>query len=152
MTSRSERPGAGGFTLIEILAVLAILGFVLSLVAMRGPGKPVRLDLRAAAGQIADTLRLARARAVAGNRAVDVLLDREGHRVLPAGGKAQGLPPEIDMVLLGIGGPVEASRLVVRFTPDGGSTGGGVELVAGQRRIRVGASWLSGHVAVFDVP
>ena len=152
MTSRSEPAGAGGFTLIEILAVLAILGIVLSLVAMRGPGTPLVLDLRATAGQVADTLRLARARAIATNRAIDVLFDGDGHRVLPAWGGAQVLPAEIGMVLLGIGGPIEAPRLVVRFTPDGGSTGGGVELVAGQRRVRVGASWLSGHVVVADVP
>ena len=152
MTSRSERAGAGGFTLIEILAVLAILGFVLSLVAMRGPGKPVVLELRAVAGQMADTLRLARARAIATNRAIDVVFDGEGHRVLPDWGAVQVLPPAIGMVLLGVGGPIEAARLVVRFTPDGGTTGGGVELVAGRRRVRVGVSWLSGHVVVADGP
>lgn len=150
--ARGGRRAAGGFTLIEVLAVLTILGFGLALVAIRGPGRPVAVEMRAVAEQVADTLRLARTRAIATNRAVEVLFDGEGRRVVPAWGAAQTIPAGLDMMVLGVSGPVEGARLVVRFSPDGGATGGALELAAGTRRVRVGVSWLSGHVVVTDGP
>src|SRR5208282_6754454 len=62
-------PGArsrpDGFTLIELAVVLAIMGLMLALVLAHGPMRSPTLQTRAAAAQVAQGLRSARARAIA---------------------------------------------------------------------------------------
>ena len=50
MTSRNRQPNDAGFTLIETLVVLAVLGLLLSLVTNTMPTRGRQLDVRAAAG------------------------------------------------------------------------------------------------------
>src|SRR5260370_7016281 len=104
MTSRCEkRPGAAaakwcgarasGFTLIEILVVLSILGFALVLVIGYGPPVSRGLDLRGSAAALASGLRLARSEAIVRNQPVTFDLDLAGHRFRSGSGKALALPP-----------------------------------------------------------
>src|SRR5580658_4343695 len=60
-----SRSCVNGFTLIELAVVLAIMGLMLALVVTRGPMRGPALQTRAAAAQIAQGLRAARARAIA---------------------------------------------------------------------------------------
>ncbi len=145
------RRGAG-FTLIEMLVVLMVLGLVAGLVATRGPIRSRGLDLRATAADLAETLRLARAQAIATNRVVQVMVDAEAHVVVAPDGRVHPLPADIRMALLGLLGPVQGPRMPIRFAPDGSSTGGAVEISADAMRLRVGAQWLSGQVRITDVP
>ena len=61
-----------GFTLIELLAVLAIVAMATGLLTQSRPTRAP--DAQSALRQITDTLRLARARAIAENRIVAVAL------------------------------------------------------------------------------
>jgi general secretion pathway protein H len=149
MTSRADSDGQqGGFTLIEVLAVVAVLGLALGVVALRGPSRSARLDLLATAEQLASGLRDARGRAIAGNRPVRVVIEAAAHRWTGADGRTHAIPPQVGLVLAGLAGPVSAPAMAILFAPDGSSTGGSVMFVLSGRQAKVAASWLSGRVHV----
>ena len=148
MTSRNKD---GGFTLVEVLVVLAVVGLALGVVALRGPQRSPALDLRAAAGTVAETLRLARSRAVAGNRTVGVAFDLAGPSLRLDGAPSRGLPTGISMAVTATLGNTAGGRLAaIQFAPDGSSSGGRVVLQGGGRRTQVGVEWLTGRVSVAD--
>ncbi len=130
-----------GFTLIEMLAVLAVLALVASIVVAHGPARSQALEARGAASQMASALRQARGLAIGSGQAVLMVMDvaRGGYGL--QGGPMQMLPA----------GLVMAAPAGIRFRPDGSSSGGQVELRDGQRRLRVGVDWLSGRVTVAEM-
>ena len=66
----AEERDNSGFTLIEVIVVLGILTAMIGLVVSRGPLHAGRLDLDAAAPEVAGSLRLARSQAIVTNRTV----------------------------------------------------------------------------------
>src|SRR6266849_3183970 len=140
----SQRCGAAasGFTLIEILVVLAILGFALALVV--GYGSPVSrsLDLRGSAAVLASGLRLTRSEAIVRNQAVTFDLDLAGHRFRPGSGKMRQLPPRLAIELLTIAGERrKGDSGDIRFNPDGSSTGGRISIADGGHKMMIGVDW-----------
>ena len=91
-----------GFTMLEMLVVMAVLGLIAGLVALRGPAVPPAIDLRAATGELADTLRRAHARAIAATRGVVVVVDAANHRVASAGETSHALPSGIGIGFRGL--------------------------------------------------
>lgn len=142
---------ARGFTLIETLVVLAILGLVLALVALRGPQRSPGFTLRSEASIVRSALAEARGRAIALDHDVSVGLTADPPGLLIAGGRRFAAPAGISLAMLtGDGKPAPAiSRFV--FHPDGSADGGGV-LVANQAgRIAVLVSWLTGRITVAEL-
>jgi general secretion pathway protein H len=136
MFAMTYRRGARGFTLIEMIVVLAVLGLALVLVVTHGPMRSPRLELDGEARQVAGVLRLARSRAIAEERAVTVAFDTGGYRLdrgAPVGW-TNGVSP--------------AGNGVISFTPDGGSSGGVIVLRGGERQVAIGVDWLTGRVVV----
>ena len=143
--SRGER--AAGFTLIEVTVVLVILGLGLALLTTRGPLRSTALDLRAATGEVAQALRLARARAVVTDRAVVVAVDPAANAFRVGSGPTQPLPRGVLLEATAAQGQAPGVA-AFRFAPDGSSSGGRVTLTAGGRRATVGVDWLTGRVSV----
>jgi general secretion pathway protein H len=127
---------SAGFTLIEMLVVLAVLALVVGLVITHGPVRSQRLELDAAARQVTGALRLARSRAIADERTVVFALDARGYR----------LDRDTWTTWSGEVSP-RGDRLVV-FTPDGGSSGARIVLNDGERAVAIGVDWLTGRVVV----
>lgn len=142
---------ARGFTLIEILVVLAILGLMAGLIVSRGPMRSQRLETDAAARSVAGALRLARAQAIAQNRPVEVSVDALGHMFRIGAAVPQKLPPSLAISVTAVTGLTAGGRIgAISFAPDGSSSGGRIELAESGRVVRVGVDWLTGRVSVAD--
>ena len=139
-----------GFTLLEILIVLAIMGAVLGIVISHGPVRSQALQTRAAAGALAQTLRLARAQAIERSQTVSVIIDPQRHSFAGDLGTVRTLAPDMDVALLPGTIPGPGDTGLVRFSPDGSASGGGVILGTGHRRLRISVEWLTGRVTVAD--
>ena len=158
MTSRSkgrltthEADPAAGFTLIEMIVVLAVLGVVLASVAGYKPPWSKGLALEATAAELAGQLRLARSEAITRNEGVALELDLVGRRYRIDNAAPRQLPVGMDMELLTVAGERHAPTVGgIRFHPDGSSSGGRIVLAEGSRRMAVGVDWLTGRVAIGD--
>ncbi|WP_158240749.1 GspH/FimT family pseudopilin [Telmatospirillum siberiense] len=140
-----------GFTLIEMVVVLAILGAMLGLVVGRGSPSSHGLELRGAAGELAAGLREARSRAILTNRPVSLVIDLAGRRFRVGDKDFVALPSDLPIALLTIRGEVRALREAgIRFEPDGSSSGGRIDLGDDGRRLRIAVDWLTGGVSVAE--
>ena len=138
MTVEPARRGEAGFTLIEMIAVIAIAGLIAGLVLMRQPWPSAGFEREATQHALADALRLARSRAIAQGRNVSVLTSAAGFSI--DGGPVRPLP---------VHEALSASRIV--FMPDGGSAGGTIVLASRQKRTAVVVNWLTGRVRAGDL-
>lgn len=143
----SAAGGATGFTLIEIMVVLAILGLMLGLVLTRGPVRSQAVEMEAAARDIAGALRLARSTAIAENRMVSLNIDVAHASMRTDDGPVRTLPGSLTLrVVAERGGALPG----IRFAPDGSSSGGRIELITPGRRVQIGVDWLTGRVRITD--
>ena len=138
-----------GFTLVEMLVVIAILGVALALV---GVGiKPVSpaTQARAAAQEISGAMRSARSNALMSNRSVAFIVDLAPAAYQWGAGPQHALPNGVSLALMtGQDQVISGSRGRIRFDPDGGSSGGRVTVGGGGQSWFVGVDWLTGRVSV----
>jgi general secretion pathway protein H len=150
--ARADTDRCRGFTLIEVIVTLAILGFVLVLVVGYKPPWSSGLGVKATAAELASGLRLARSEAIVHNRPVAFSLDVTGHRYRVGAGTERPLPANLSLQLLTVAGENRGPGIGdIRFQPDGSSTGGRISLAAGQSRVAVGVDWLTGRISIADV-
>ena len=147
------RRGAAGFTLLEMIVVLVVIGLVAGIVAGRGGQRSRALDTRATVAQIVRTLRQARGTAIASAVPVVVAFDGEHRTVSVAGALALQLPaPFVLTAASGFAPQPAAKPAAIRFDPNGSSNGGRVVLADGRREVKIGVDWLTGRVSVANAP
>jgi len=110
-----------GFTLLELLVVMTIMGGVAALAGAAWRVSADRAGVLAVLGELAT----ARWQAIAARR--------------PVAWQPHDLPRAARVI---------AEPLPVRFFPDGGSTGGEITIVAGARRRVIEVDWLTGRAAL----
>lgn len=154
MTSRSETKAAqAGFTLIELIVVIAVLSLALVLIGVHGAPVSPATHARAAAEEIAGTLRRARAEALMRNAEIPFSLNLVPGSYSLGNGPRQGLPADIRLGLFTQKDEaVSGAEGRIRFFPDGSSTGGRISLAGGERVWWVGVDWLSGRVTLAEKP
>ncbi|NBC12740.1 MAG: prepilin-type N-terminal cleavage/methylation domain-containing protein [Gammaproteobacteria bacterium] len=141
-----------GFTLVELLVVLAIGGLLLAvtppLITAVMPG----VEHKAAARRTAAGLRLAREIAVARGRDAAWILDVEQNRYSIEGDPRGGsLPGGLDVELVAAQEEMQTESVgAIRFYPDGSSSGGRVILKRGDTGYQVGVNWLTGRILIAE--
>jgi general secretion pathway protein H len=142
---------SAGFTLLEILAVLALIGLALAVTAFSLDGGLQRAKLDASARDIAASLRHTRTIALVNRRPQWFTLDLNARSFISPGREAQRVP--VDTVLHVTSAAEDADKpgiARIRFFPDGSSTGGHIELARGHREVRIDVDWLTGAVATTE--
>jgi general secretion pathway protein H len=148
--ANGARPGRG-FTLVELLVVLAIAALVLTVVPPLVSAALPGVELKAAARRTLSSLRLARETAIRSGDDAVLMVDVEQHRLEIPGYRAISLPRRIELKLEAASGEMlDEQRGAIRFFPDGSSTGGRIILARGEGRdqhgYQVGVTWLTGRV------
>ena len=144
-----------GFTLLEMLVVLALLAMIYALIP--ADDRRRRFDRRTQGGRPPGGGRPAQS-AFPGDRQPGrgdpdpgcrgAQLSAERRRASP-----RNLPQQAEIgVYTAQGEVVDASTAAIRFYPDGSSTGGRVSLAMGERKFLVDVDWLTGQVEILDTP
>src|SRR4029077_18530898 len=136
-----------GFTLIEVIAVMLIIALVASLAVTMMPGTG-RAGLKAVTLQTASLLRRERLGAILTGRDREVSLDGERRILVGDGGDIVALPRDITLDLLGVDALWSGRQAVVRFHPDGASTGVVMKLSREKAGYEIRVNWYTGGVAI----
>jgi general secretion pathway protein H len=137
----------GGFTLIEMLAVMAIIALVSALAVMTTPGTS-RAQLKAVTLQSAALFRRERLGAILTGRDRLVALDGEYRSFIGDGGEVVGIPSDVVVDVLGVAEQWSGRRAVVRFRPDGASSGTVVRLSREGAQYEIRVNWYTGGVTI----
>ena len=139
---RRKKPSAG-FTLVELLVVMGIMGIVLIVVVNARP-KAATTRIAVTARAVGATLQLARAQAMASNTETVFRIDTDRLQF--------GLPRSMHSFPKGMTVAMtvaETERVAdvggIRFFPDGQSSGGEIALTLDGRSARIAVNWLTGE-------
>lgn len=140
---------ARGFTLVELVVVVALVATAMALAAtVFSAGLPGQ-QLRGATLELAAQLRYTRAQALVTGLPQQFQLDTRT-REWQAPNRHQGrLPAKIDVVATVAREEQPAPQIAaIRFFPEGAATGGRIVLKRGSAVWRIDVDWLTGEVAV----
>ena len=139
-----------GFTLLELLVVLAIVALMAALVPPLLSGMGGTTELRGAARQLAAGMRSARNRAISSQQETRLILDLE-QRFFSLEGRRYSLPKSVGLKLFTAQSEVSDEEVgAIRFFPDGSSTGGRITVTGKRSEYLVDVDWLTGRVRISD--
>ena len=145
--SRRTTDRRAGFTLIEVVAVMLIIALVASLAVTTIPGTG-RGRLKALTLETAALLRRERLGAVMTGRERQVSIDGEKRVLVGDGGDVVAVPRDVVLDILGIDALWSGRQAVVRFHPDGASTGAVLKLSREKAEYEIRVNWYTGGVAI----
>ena len=136
-----------GFTLIEILVVVALIAVMMGVVTSMIVGGMEGARVRAASKDLVAALRSTRSQAVVTREAQVLVLDVHKRAYQAPGRKWVALPEAMELSMeTAAQEQVEEGVGQIRFFPDGSSTGGNIELRRGEAIWRIDIGWLTGEV------
>jgi general secretion pathway protein H len=136
-----------GFTIVELLVAITIIGLVLAVAVPSSMRSYQSMQYRSAVTDVISILTSARHAAVNQGTAQDVKINTVTGE-LRLGTTVKFLPSDINVVVHSVGELNEGNVGVIRFYPEGGSSGGGVDLELPTRSaVRINVDWLMGRVS-----
>ena len=145
LDSGHSRNNESGFTLLELVIVIAILALAASLAFPRVQGANARTTLETTARRIASALQLAHAESRRTNTSQTLTLDLN-HSVFwsDAAPTHESIPKPIAVTTQDDSFEWSGTNRRIRFIPSGGATGGVIALVNGNDHARITVDWLTG--------
>jgi general secretion pathway protein H len=142
-----RRAHQGGFTLIEMVAVVILLGIVLSVVSLSFSKSLSSAKVEAASRDLVAALRYTRGQAIVHGAQAALDIDMVSNTYQAPGKPIVRLPREMHMSLLTAETEqTSATSGRIRFFADGASTGGHISVFLGQREWRINVNWLTGQI------
>jgi general secretion pathway protein H len=154
-SSRLPTPGratrANGFTLLEMLAVILLIGIAAAAVSISVTQGLASARVRAASSELAGALRATRAQAIVRAQEQHFDVDTRTNSYDDAKRQNVRLPKGLRVSITSAKEDQPNDHTGrIRFFPDGSSTGGRITLRSGKREWHVNVSWLTGEVRVVD--
>jgi general secretion pathway protein H len=151
-TDRRNLKTASGFTLLEIMVVMVIAGLMIALVPPLFSSAVSGTRLKGSARDLAIVLRETRSKAIIHNTEQLVHLDLKEPRYRVGNGKIRALPENVDMAVEVVTGAriEETAQHVLRFFPDGSSSGELITLSGGNRAYYLQLNWLTGSITITE--
>jgi len=148
--SRAGRDSESGFTLVEVIAVLALIALLAAIIVPGLPRGTSRAKLEAYAVETAALLKADRAAAIRRRATVATEVDMSARALRSrATGRAVYLPADVALeALLARRCDKRPAGSTIRFFASGMSCGGVIALVRDNLRYEVRVNWLTGGVEV----
>lgn len=141
------RRATGGFSLLELLLVIALIAAIGALTAAALTGGMDGVRLRSAAKQVAAQLRFTRAQAIASGKPQRFTIDPRAHAWTAPKDRSGEIPEQLGIVFTGARQTQPARGVgAIVFFADGASTGGRIQLTAKNAAWNVDVKWLTGEV------
>jgi general secretion pathway protein H len=138
-----------GFTLVELMVVMIIIALIMGFVATSMSRSISGAQARAASRQLVASLRYTRARAIIDKKEQVFQVNTENRSYQAPGRKLIALPEGVDVTITTARSELTSEAVSgIRFFPDGGSTGGHIELTINGREYRVNIAWLTGEASL----
>lgn len=143
-----RRGWVSGFTLIEMLIVIAIGALMIAVMAPNFGPAISRAKLQSASRDLASALRHTRGYAMIKGQDALFELNTGAHAYRVSGrNRVYHVPEEIGLGLFTTTTEtVDESTGRIRFFPDGSSTGGRVTLEGGKQSVVIDINWLTGEI------
>lgn len=144
-----SRKRTGGFTLLEMLAVILLIGIAAAAVSVSVSQGLASARVNAASGELAAALRATRAQAIVRGQEQVFDVDTRKNTYRGADQRDVRLPQGMRLSITSAKeDQPDTTTGRIRFFPDGSSTGGHITLQRERRRWQVNVSWLTGAVSV----
>ena len=140
---------ASGFTLIELLVVLALMALLIGVVPAALEGLRDNANYRGTLRSVMTEMRAARQQALELRQEARFVVNLRRRSYHREGAPALQVPAPLEMRVIVAGSESGGEQAAIRFFPEGGATGGSVEIIrpsGSGARLRV--DWLSGRVSM----
>lgn len=147
--AHSTDPRQAGFTLFEMLVVLALLALSAYLALPTARGGADRFSLRTTALHVAALARGTRLKAMADGEDALLVVNLDERTVSRRGaGRPIAMPAGTEIAVETARSEIARPEARIRFLPDGRATGGTITLSAEGQQVVVAVDWLTGSVSL----
>jgi general secretion pathway protein H len=141
--------GQRGFTLVELVVVLVIVALLMGLVATSLSRSISGAEARQTARKLSAALRYTRTQAILAKQEQVFTVDLDQRRYEAPGRQPVQLPKGVEIQLTTARSEMTDEMVGgIRFFPDGGSTGGRIDLLVNDREYTINVAWLTGEASL----
>jgi len=143
-----------GFTLLEMMVVLVIAGLLFALTPPLFTGAVSGTRLKGLARDLVTMMRETRSQAIIRNAEQQMYLDTEARHYRAGDNRVLHLPEGVTMTVQPATAPDDPAQQqhVLRFFPDGSSSGAKISVSGGNHGYYLQLDWLTGRVTISEGP